>query len=95
MLMAIAQIRARQAFRYGYFGFLGAFFLLLVLVAFAGAEGTLDDALIRMASVAPMMALALVIGLAVPLFFACWSLFGAAFLGLRVHAPSLLEGIND
>jgi len=77
-----AQIRLRRAFRYGYFAFLAGAALVLTLLTLLvlnrGAVAILNAPFSDM-SVWPMMAL-LLLGLCVPLFFACWLLVATAVL---------------
>ena len=95
MTQTDTQIRLRRAFRYGYFAFLALFLMLLVLFGMAVADGALGDFLGQLSSATTVMLAALVLGLSVPIFFACWSLIGSAILGVRVNTSSMLEGIRD
>jgi hypothetical protein len=95
MIQTDTQVRLRRAFRYGYFAFLVLFLALLVLLGMAVAEGDLGVFLGQLSSATSVMLAALVFGLSVPIFFACWSLIGSALLGERVSSSSMLEGIRD
>lgn len=95
MAQTDAQIRLRRAFRYGYFAFLALFLGLLVLIGLGFANSGFDAVLVRFSSATSVMLGALVIGLSVPIFFACWSLIASALLGVQAHQPSMLDGIRD
>ncbi len=95
--LASAQIKLRRAFRYGYYAFVASIVLALVLLAIRSLSGNAMALLgfpLADASLWPMMGI-LVLGLCVPLFFACWLLVGTAVLGRSPQLRTFTDRIAD
>jgi hypothetical protein len=91
-----AQLRLRRAFRYGYFAFVGIAAVLLSLFGLWAFSGDAAIMLARSIAGTPVIfAVAVGLGLCVPLFLASWLLVSSAILGGRIQHRPLMDGVRD
>ncbi|MBO9671463.1 MAG: hypothetical protein J7485_13205 [Sphingobium sp.] len=94
--VAIAQLRLRRAFRYGYFAFVATIVAALGLFGLWAFSGDAAAILVRsLSGSTTLLIVALALALCVPLFFAAWLIVGASVLGDRVRVRPLMDGVGD